>query len=177
MTGKSIFNRAQTAPQGNVVGISDELIRRALEGSRTSPRKRMILPLHKGDSALLQRMLNAIQPGSYIRPHRHAKDRAESIVVLHGAIRFFIFGDGGECFQALEVRAGSPTFGIDFEGGVWHSFHALEPDTVLFEVKPGPYNPETDKEFAPWAPEEFSDGVEAYLISLEGEHGAEHRAT
>ena len=42
-------------------------------------------------------------------------------------------------------------YGIDFEGGTWHSFHALEKDTVLFEVKPGPYNPDADKEFAPWA--------------------------
>ncbi len=166
MTGKSTFNMAENPPKGNLVGLSDELVQRVLEGARTSPRKRMILPLHKGDSALLQRMLNAIQPGSYIRPHRHAKDRAESIIVLRGAIRFLIFDDRGEMFQTLELRAGTPTFGIDFEGGVWHSFQALEKDTVLFEVKPGPYNPDTDKEFAPWAPEEFSDGVKVFLESL-----------
>ena len=167
MSGKPEIKTASDAPEGAVVAVDENLISSVVKESRISPRKRMILPLHKGDFALLQRMLNAIQPGSYIRPHRHAKDRAESIVVLQGAIRFLVFDDRGEIFQTLELRAGTPTFGIDFEGGVWHSFQTLEKDTVLFEVKPGPYNPDTDKEFAPWAPEEFSPEAAAYLESLQ----------
>ncbi|WP_322609015.1 WbuC family cupin fold metalloprotein [Pontiella agarivorans] len=147
-------------------GISSGLIRQVLDGSRSSARKRMILPLHKGDAALLQRMLNAVQPGTYIRPHRHTADRAESIIVLQGAIQFLRFDDCGEIVQSLEVRAGSSVFGVDIEGGIWHSFLAVEPDTVLFEVKPGPYDPETDKEFARWAPSEFSAEAEAYLQNL-----------
>lgn len=166
MSGKPKFNMAQDAPATKIIGIDQDLVQQVVQGSRSSPRKRMILPLHKADSALLQRMLNAVQPGTYIRPHRHAADRAESIMVLQGAIRFFIFNENGEVFQALEIRAGSSTFGIDLEGGVWHSFQALEPDTVLFEVKPGPYDHETDKEFALWAPEEFTEEAEAYLQNL-----------
>lgn len=157
---------ALTAPEESVLGISDKLVLQVVQGSRISERKRMILPLHKGDSALLQRMLNAVQPGTYIRPHRHASDRPESIIVLQGAIQVFIFNDDGDVFQRLELRAGCPTFGIDLEGGVWHCFQSLEPDTVLFEVKPGPYDPNTDKEFAPWAPEEFTPDAEAYLQNL-----------
>ncbi len=168
MPGKPDCKLALCAPEGNAVPLSDQLINEAIAGSRISPRKRIILPLHKNGSSLLQRMLNAIQPGSYIRPHRHADDRPESILVLKGAIAFVVFSELGEIIQTEELRADSEVSGIDMEGGVWHSFFALEPDTVLFEVKPGPYNPETDKEFALWAPEEFTAEAGEYLRGLIG---------
>ena len=43
----------------------------------------------------------------------------------------------------------------------------LEPDTVVFEVKPGPYQPTSDKDFAPWAPAEGGPDAPAYLADLE----------
>jgi cupin fold WbuC family metalloprotein len=143
--------------------VDQALIARVVAASHTVPRKRIIQPLHKAESACLQRMLNAIQPGSYIRPHRHAADRAESIVVLQGVILFLVFDAEGHVREHYRVEAGS---GIDFEGGVWHTFIAMEPDTVLFEVKPGPYNDITDKEFASWAPEECSGQAGDYLEEL-----------
>ncbi|NNJ69652.1 MAG: WbuC family cupin fold metalloprotein [Kiritimatiellales bacterium] len=149
-----------------VTPIDDVLISSVVVASRESPRKRIIQPLHKEGAASLQRMLNAIQPGSYIRPHRHVPERAESIIVLSGAIQFFTFSEQGAVEQSLQLKAGSTQIGIDIEGGVWHSFAALEADTVLFEVKPGPYDPESDKEFARWAPEEYSPEVGDYLNQL-----------
>jgi hypothetical protein len=41
------------------------------------------------------------------------------------------------------------------------------PDTVIFEVKKGPYNPETDKKFASWSPEEGSPDVKKFLARLQ----------
>ena len=41
------------------------------------------------------------------------------------------------------------------------------PDTVIFEIKIGPYDPTTDKNFALWAPEEDSPKVAEFLLSLE----------
>jgi dTDP-4-dehydrorhamnose 3,5-epimerase-like enzyme len=43
---------------------------------------------------------------------------------------------------------------IDIEPNLWHGFVALEPDTVILEVKRGPYDGAGDKVFAPWAPGE-----------------------
>jgi hypothetical protein len=43
---------------------------------------------------------------------------------------------------------------------------AHAPDTVIFEIKKGPYNPETDKEFASWSPEEDSADVKKFLARL-----------
>jgi cupin fold WbuC family metalloprotein len=164
------YPKALPSPQAACIPMTVELIDEALEHSRQSPRGRIILPLHKSAKAAMSRMLNAIQPGSYIRPHRHAADRAESVVVLRGAILFLVFSSDGQVTEHYRLAAGSDMPGIDFEGGVWHSFLALEPDTVLFEVKAGPYDAATDKEFAPWAPEEGSEGGGDFLDKLQGSH-------
>ena len=42
----------------------------------------------------------------------------------------------------------------------WHSVAALSADTVLFELKPGPYSPIDDKDFAEWAPAEGEPGCD-----------------
>ena len=115
-------------------------------------------------------MLNAVQPKSYIVPHRHiAVPKAESLVILKGSIGFIGFNDDGSIDEdaVFHLSAGSERFGIDYRAGVWHAFFALEENTVLFEVKPGPYDSSTDKEFAPWAPPENSPEALPYLASLE----------
>ena len=38
--------------------------------------------------------------------------------------------------------------------GVWHTFVALEPGSVFFETKAGPWVPLTPEETAQWAPAE-----------------------
>jgi cupin fold WbuC family metalloprotein len=112
-------------------------------------------------------MLNAIQPGSYIQPHRHLfPPKAESVIVLQGAIYVFIFNEEGDIKDVYTVEAGGINLGIDSEPGVFHTFVAIEKDTVLFEVKPGPYNPADDKDFAPWAPAEGEHGAIDYLQYL-----------
>lgn len=112
-------------------------------------------------------MFNAIQPGSYIQPHRHLfPPKAESVIVLQGAIYVFIFDTDGKIQEIHTVQAGGISLGIDSEPGVFHTFAAIEPDTVLFEVKPGPYNQADDKDFAPWAPAEGEEGAKEYLEYL-----------
>lgn len=160
------YPMALSPPATPVVPITETLLADTVAASRESPRGRIIQPLHKRGGDSLQRMLNALQPGSYIRPHRHAVDRGESLIVLSGTLLYLVFNDKGEVEQALRLKAGSAQFGVDIDGGVWHCFMALEPDTVLFEIKPGPYDAQADKGFAPWAPEEYSPEAGTYLESL-----------
>jgi cupin fold WbuC family metalloprotein len=139
----------------------------AIAVSHSSPRRRVIQPFHRDHSADLQRMFNAVQPDSYIAPHRHLDPpKAESWIVLRGALAFFTFDEHGRVEECLEIRAGGPIFGVDLEPGVYHTFFALEPDTVVYEVKSGPYLPSNDKAFPEWAPREGSNNVPAYLAWL-----------
>jgi len=114
-----------------------------------------------------QRMLNVIEPGSYVRPHRHRQPpKSESFVVVRGEIAFFVFDDAGTVLEARCVGPQTGTPLVDLRPGVWHALAALRPGTVLFEGKNGPYDPRTDKEFAPWAPAEGEPGAGEYLRGL-----------
>ncbi len=161
------YPRALKPPSENVVIISNNLIQKAIDSSRISPRKRIILPFHKLPSDSLHRMLNALQPFSYVQPHRHLDPpKAESIVVLKGAIIFVEFNSTGEIENFNQLSSESFNIGVDIEPGIFHTFFAVVEDTVLFEVKPGPYEQSSDKDFAPWAPKESSKNAIEYLKNL-----------
>jgi len=165
------YLRALPPPEGDLTIIEQATVDEAVLYSRTSPRKRVIKPFHKRPEDPLHRMLNAVQPGTYVRPHRHLyPPKSEAWILLRGKVLFFTFHDDGRVKTSIELAAGSPRFGVDLVPGVYHTFVTLEADTVLFEVKNGPYAPETDKAFAPWAPAEGDAGVAEYLESLLAAH-------
>ena len=112
-------------------------------------------------------MLNVIQPGSYTQPHRHINPpKAEAIIVIRGSGASIIFNKNGDISDVFFLSADSNCIGVDLEPGVFHSFLALEEDTVLFEAKQGPYDRKTDKDFAAWAPSEGSKDSSAYMRQL-----------
>jgi cupin fold WbuC family metalloprotein len=153
-----------------VAFIDRDLLQRKAYDARRSPRKREIHVFHSGDSDPLQRMLNAIEPGSYVRPHRHLDPpKSESLVLLQGMLGYVSFGDDGSLSEDsfLLLDAGRGVYGCDIRPGVWHTIFALVPETVIFEVKPGPYRPAGDKDFAPWAPQEYSSEAGAFLARIE----------
>ena len=161
------FPRALAAPEGDVRVIDSTLMARTVEMARQSPRRRVILPLHQSGDETFQRMLNTLQPHSYVTPHRHkTPPKAESVIVLKGSVCIVKFSDAGEVEGHWVLRAGSSAVGADLVAGIYHTFFALEPDTVLFEAKTGPYDPNADKDFAPWAPREGSAECEEYLREL-----------
>ena len=158
------FPAALPAPEGREAVIDDQLVENAVRMSRESPRGRIIQRLHREDDDPLQRMLNALQPGSYIRPHRHdGPPRDESILVIRGAIGYVSFSDAGE---VTAKHSFGPGQGIDIRAGTLHTFFAMEPDTVVFEAKGGPFCPMSEENFARWAPKEGTPEAAAYLAEL-----------
>jgi cupin fold WbuC family metalloprotein len=155
------------APASDVIVLTRELVDRAVLASRESPRKRMILKLHKTDDALFQRMLNAMQPGTLFRAHRHLHPpKAENFLVLRGRLRVVLFDERGGITAHHDLVPGGETFGLDVEPGVCHTLACLEPDTVILECKQGPYDPVSDKDFPAWAPGEDSPEAGAFLARL-----------
>lgn len=152
---------------GNLFQFSDEMIEKGLQASRESERKRIILPIHRKQEAEVQRMINFLQPGTYIRPHKHPLPHAsESLVLINGSIRFYTFDENGVILSENKIGSKPVSGVLDIEPQVWHSFIVLEEDTILFECKKGPYNAQTDKIFADWSPEEGSADVQNWIESL-----------
>lgn len=155
-------------PVGPVFFLEKSLIDQAIAASQASPRRRMMLPIQRSSSNPVQRLLNVMQPGSYVRPHHHPRPQAvELIQVLQGSVRLWIFDGVGNVTSVRTLRAGHAAEGLaDLEPGVWHTFTALEENSIVLEVKGGPYDPALDKVFAPWAPEESDPSAAAYLSGL-----------
>jgi cupin fold WbuC family metalloprotein len=153
-----------------VLGLTTQIIASKTSDARTNPRQREILALHRSESEPIQRMINALEPGSYARPHRHHDPpKAECIVLLTGALGFVAFHDDGtpdteNCFLLHRTKG---VLAVDVRENVWHTFFALERGTTVFEVKAGPFDARNDKQAAPWAPAENSADAAGYLKSLE----------
>ncbi len=145
--------------------IDRHLISSLIERARQSPRLRTNHNFHASMEDNPHRFLNVMLRGTYIAPHRHTTPpKPEAFLVLSGEIAFFTFDDTG-AVTGTYVLGGERT-GIDVPAGVWHTLAVLSPDAVCYEVKPGPYQPSSDKDFAPWAPREGEAGTARYLERL-----------
>ncbi len=161
---------ALPTPIGPVLFVNDTLLAEGIAASRASRRGRIMRPLQRDNAGPVQRLLNFMQPGSYVQPHCHPAPHAiETAMPLQGAVHLWIFDENGRVMNHGELRAGIAGACLaDWEPGVWHTFSAIEPDTVVLEIKRGPYDAATDKQFATWAPREGSAEAAAYLAGLPG---------
>ncbi|OHD57053.1 MAG: hypothetical protein A2Y33_08995 [Spirochaetes bacterium GWF1_51_8] len=142
--------------------ISFRTINDLISSAKRSPRLRRNLNLHEPED-VIQRFLNAMTPGTYVRPHRHMNPpTAETFIVLRGRVAVVFFDDFGNITGYQDLGEKCEGKGIDLKPEIWHSVICLK-DAVLFEVKQGPYRPETAKEFAEWAPPEDDVKVKDYL--------------
>jgi len=146
--------------------IDEALIEATLEKARRSPRLRANHNFHASHADGFHRFLNAWVRGTYVAPHRHLSvPKPEAFMMLHGELACFVFDDSGRVLERV-VLGRDGRQGIDLAAGVWHTLAPLTEEAVCFEVKPGPWDPATDKEFAPWAPLEGDPRAAAYLAGL-----------
>ena len=136
--------------------------------AKVSPRLRQHRNVHQSYQEASQRLFNAIEPGSYIRPHRHASDpREELLIAVRGVMAIVTFNDHGDVTNVLrfgtERHEDEMAVGAEVSSSTWHTVIALEPGCVLLEVKAGPFDQNQPKDLAPWAPEEGSSSARAYL--------------
>lgn len=136
------------------------------EASR-SPRQRKNRNFHADDAAPAHRLLNAIEPGSYLLPHRHLDaNKGETMIVVRGRLGVVFFDDFGAVAQSVELRPQGGVCGVDIPHGVYHTVLALTAGTVMLEAKAGPYLPLDEAERAPWAAAEGSAAAAVYMRSL-----------
>ena len=141
----------------------DALSRTAQE----NPRSRQHLNLHADYADPCQRLFNAVEPDSYIRPHRHTDPpKPECFVAVRGRFQLLLFDDTGKVTERIDLTPAGPVVATDLAAGVWHTIVALETGSIFFETKPGPYVALADKDFAPWAPAEGSAMARQYLATL-----------
>ena len=133
--------------------IDQALMDAVASEAKESPRLRMNYNFHRSTDEAVNRLLNVMHRGSYLPVHRHLNPaKSESIVVVRGKVGITIYDDAGTEVESRMVGAGCDTVGVDIEAGVWHGLVVLEDDTVVFEVKEGPFAPITPDNIASWTP-------------------------
>lgn len=133
----------------------------------SSARRRKNLNFHRSERAGCNRLLNAVEPDSYIQPHRHLDpEKEESIILLRGRLGVLFFSETGEIVLQAELSRELCAYGVDIPHGTLHTVLSLESGTVFFESKAGPYAPLSDRERASWAPREGDGNAFSYLASL-----------
>jgi cupin fold WbuC family metalloprotein len=147
--------------------IDQQLLDTVSGAAKDSPRRRKNLNFHPDDEAPCHRLLNAMEPGSYIPPHRHlSPEKDESIIVLRGRLGVVFFDDGGKIRETALLTPEGGAMGVNIPHGDFHTVVSLESGTVFFESKAGPYRPVTPQERPPWAPGEGSAAAAPYLAEL-----------
>lgn len=134
--------------------IDDQSLQRLAEQAKGSPRLRANWNLHAGPEDPIQRFCNAFEAGTYVRPHRHPNGIWECALALQGKVIAALFDADGRIIERVTLAAGGPVYACEIAAGAWHTFTGLNGPAVLFEFKPGPYDPDTAKAFAAWAPPE-----------------------
>lgn len=117
--------------------------------AQASPRRRANLNLHGQLDDPIQRLAIAMEPGTYVRPHRHPHTW-ELLYPLAGRFVVLHFDEAG----VVSARAvlGEDAAVIETPAGCWHAVLSLDSAGVIFEVKHGPYQAIADADYAPWSP-------------------------
>lgn len=146
--------------------ITDDLLDTVTEQAKLSERLRMNYNLHETLDAPIHRMLNALEPDTYLPPHRHL-DKEETYLLLRGSLTAFLFDDAGNVVEKILLDSSKGRYGLEIPSGVWHTIIVHESGTVIFEIKQGPYRPLDANELASWAPvTSDKDSIKKYLQLL-----------
>ncbi|MBS0847878.1 WbuC family cupin fold metalloprotein [Citrobacter sp. JGM124] len=121
-----------------------------------APRLRAHRNFHPELSDPVQRLAIAMEPGTYIRPHRHPHT-FELLLPLRGRFLVLNFDDQGTVTQ--RVILGEDCTALEMDAGTWHAVLSLDKGGIIFEVKQGGYQPVAEQDSAPWAPAEGESGT------------------
>lgn len=150
--------------------LDNRLLAELASKARSSPRLRAHHNLHESLDEPCQRLVIAMEPGSYLQPHRHlVHPKPELFIVLRGLVTVLIFSDAGDIISPHALSSYSGTLGFEVPPGVWHTAVSFAEGSAFVEVKPGPFQPISPEDWAPWAPAEGAPDAAGYLEKISDE--------
>ena len=120
--------------------IDDELLDAISKQAKDSPRLRQNYNFHESLDDNVQRMLNALEPGTIMPLHRH-RNTDETYFLIRGGLKVLMYNDNKELIDSAILNESNGRYGVHIRKGHWHTIEVLEENTVIFEVKEGPYRP------------------------------------
>jgi cupin fold WbuC family metalloprotein len=137
--------------------MSTELMSQLTQKYRASSRRRHRYCFHQNPNVDLHDIFICYDKTSYIPPNKHV-GKVESLIVLNGALDFFLFNDIGQVYdyrRLSTLESGLP-FYLRVPPNTWHGLRAVGDQPCLIkETIAGPYDRSTLK-WAEFAPKEES---------------------
>jgi len=133
--------------------------------ARSAPRHRSHLNLHPTLDDSVQRLAIAMEPDTYVRPHRHPQTW-ELYLPLAGSFKVVLFDNDGRVTECLQLGGEAGLYAYELPADTWHSVISLQSGSIIFEVKQGPYIQPTDADLAAWSPVEGDATVAAFRQRL-----------
>lgn len=151
-----------------MIVINEELLNNTTAKAKQSARQRMNHNFHVRLDDPVNRFINAMEPDTYVRPHRHLHPPKDDIsIILRGKAALFVFDDEGNVTDQLILDPKNGVYAAELPPEAWHSVVVLETGTVVYEVKLGPFTPIAPEDLAPWSPAaEDTEAVKEYMDGL-----------
>ncbi|MDO5572167.1 MAG: WbuC family cupin fold metalloprotein [Bacteroidales bacterium] len=122
--------------------INQQIINDTCEKAYLSERKRMNYNIHETLDEDLHKMINAFQPETKIPVHRHLHpSRKETYILIQGKLDIVRYNEEGYITSRSELSKESGNIIAEMLPGDWHTLDIKKPDTVIVEIKKGPYIP------------------------------------
>jgi cupin fold WbuC family metalloprotein len=110
--------------------ISQQQLAELAQQAQQSPRQRANLNLHPQLDDLIQRLAIAMEPGTYVRPHRHPHTW-ELLYPLQGRFLVLHFDDAGTVIDRAIL--GETAAVLENPAGCWNAVLSLDTGGVIFE--------------------------------------------
>lgn len=120
--------------------IDSKLLDKVSTTAKASERLRMNHNLHDSLDSKAQRLLNALEPGTILPIHRH-RHTSETYILLRGKINVMFYDGAASETERFSLDPQQGNYGVHIPQGQWHTLEVLESDSVILEVKDGPYTP------------------------------------
>jgi cupin fold WbuC family metalloprotein len=168
--GNLIVTLLQTSPEvflteGPIATIGDQDIAMLRQAVRETPKRRVRINAHPASGDALHEMIIAIEPGSYIRPHKHP-EKSEAFHIIEGQVDIVVFSEHGDIERIVSLAAygGRHPFYYRMSTAHFHTLIIRSDLLVVHEITNGPFLP-SGTIYAGFAPEESDEAGAAVFQS------------
>jgi cupin fold WbuC family metalloprotein len=140
--------------EGPISAIGESELNALRAAAKASAKRRARINAHPDGEDALHEMIIAIDPSSYIRPHKHP-GKSEAFHIIEGEVDIVVFTDDGEIDRIVPL--GPPRSGRAFyyrmSSAFFHTLIIRSDVLIVHEITNGPFRPSATV-FADFAPDD-----------------------
>jgi cupin fold WbuC family metalloprotein len=140
--------------EGPIAAIGQAELNTLKTAVKASAKRRARINAHADGEDALHEMIIAIDPTSYIRPHKHP-GKSEAFHIVEGEVDIVVFTDDGEIDRIVSLGppGGRRAFYYRMSNAFFHTLIIRSDLLIVHEITNGPFRPSATV-FAEFAPDD-----------------------